>query len=158
VRVVSESASPEAPPGEAQTSQALTHGNQQRFKAQVEQQRRKRIALANSTLHRYRTNRETIVQNESRSVRKGSSESELKRRRETEPIQDGEEVVVRDAIISLFLIEENQSTGDGMRGCVSQDAPKNLGYVRSLAFTYEAGLVGSDQVRTYRRKTGRKHP
>ena len=67
---------------------------------------------------------------------------------------------MRDAVVSLFLIEKNQSTGDWMREVcrVSQDGPDDLGHIRSLSILHEAGLVGSDQVRKNESETISKHP
>jgi hypothetical protein len=147
----------EHPPREAKTTEASAKGDQQRFESQVEQERGKGITLTDPTSHSNRSNRRTIIQEESRSRGIGGSEGMLYKGRETKFGENGRKIRVRNPVVGLFLIEEQQTAIHRVFGGVTQDVAKSHGDVGSVAITDKTSLMGRDQRRKYSGQARRKH-
>jgi len=162
--IVSIGPSDKRPPREANTLKPCAERHQQRLKGQVEQERGKGVALANPASNRNRSNRMTIVHEESGSVGVSDSEGVLDKGRETKLSKDSRKIRVGDPVVSFFLIKEDERTihraigSDSLVSSVTKNVTHSHGNISGIAIFSEASLMGRNQSRKNRGETGRKQP
>jgi hypothetical protein len=87
----------------------------------------------------------TIVKKTSEGVKKSSTISMAEKGRETKAVKNCKEVVVREAVVSFLLVEEEQGTVCG-RGCgVWENRSNELSDIGGLSALNEPSLIGRNQ-------------
>jgi hypothetical protein len=112
--------------------------------------------LPNANLNVYRPYGLAIIEDAGRRISEGSSVSVLQKGRKTKGRENRKKIRVRDAIVSFFLVKEDEPPIDGVLRCITKDRAYCHSDVGSLTAFDKASLVTSDQSRKNQSKAGGK--